>query len=37
MNGAYKATAARGVSPFDLIGEGVKAGAASLTLHNAGE
>lgn len=36
-NGAYKATTARGVSPFYLIGEGVKAGAAALTLHNAGE
>lgn len=35
MNGAYKATAARRVSPFYLIKEGAKAEAAALTLHNA--
>lgn len=35
MNGAYKAAAARGISPFYLIKEGAKAGAAARAPHSA--
>lgn len=35
MNGVYKAAAAGGISPFYLIKEGAKAGAAARALHSA--